>query len=65
MTDFEGLLYEVGPEKVSSRLELLVSPSAKSPCGKIDSLIWRVPKDKFKVIEDNGHEGGGYISRDL
>lgn len=63
--DFEGLLKESGPEKVNSYLWLLCSPSAKSPGGEKDSLIFRVPKNKVKRVKDKGNEGCGRIGRKL
>lgn len=64
-TDFESLVYESGPEKALSRMQLLVTPACKSPVGKKISLVWQLRKELFEVIEDHGHEGCGWISRAL
>ena len=64
-TDFKSLLYDKGPEKVIARLQLLVSPACLSPDSKQRPLIGWVDKNKVEVIEDNGHEGAGYISKEM
>ena len=66
MIDFEKLFYEKGPEKVTARLQLLISPACKSLEAKGSCHIaveW--DKSKFELMDDNGHEGCGYISRDM
>ena len=63
--DFESLSYEKGPEKVIARLQLLISPAIKSPDSKKRPLISWVNKDKIELIEDNGHEGCGFVSKEM
>ena len=63
--DFKSVLYKDGPEKVMSRLQLLVSPCIRSPVGKKRNLIREVEKHLVKIIEDEGHEGSGFISKEL
>ena len=67
-TDFKSLLYDKGPEKVIARLQLLVSPACPSPDSspkKKRPLIGWVDKNKVEIIEDDGHEGAGYISKEM
>ncbi|KAL7522999.1 hypothetical protein ACHAWX_007736 [Stephanocyclus meneghinianus] len=65
IADFESLAYDEGPEKVIARLSLLVSPACKSPDSRRVPLVHRLTNDMFKVIEDNGHEGCGFIPKPL
>jgi hypothetical protein len=64
-SDFESLAYEEGPEKLIARLSLLVSPACKSPDRRKVPIVHELDKNLFEVIKDNGHEGCGYIPKNL
>ena len=64
-SDFESLACEEGPEKLIARLSLLVSPAYKSPDSRNVPIVHELDKNLFEVIEDNGHEGCGYIPKNL
>lgn len=66
IADFETLTYEHGPHKGLSRFELLFSNACFMPGNskKKRPCVYFLPKHQFKVIDENGHLGCGFIDRD-
>lgn len=63
-SDFETLAYVKGPG-TAAYLQLLVSHACDTPVGKKRALMHRLDKKMFTVIDDNAHEGCGFISKSL
>ncbi|KAL7545469.1 hypothetical protein ACHAWF_008824 [Thalassiosira exigua] len=63
--DFESVTYDKGAHKTTSRLKLLVSPSCRPPGDKGIFCMYRLPQEKFELIEDDQHLGCGFISKDF
>ena len=61
IADFETLTYEHGPHKGLSRFELLSSTACCLPGTTNRYCHYFLPKQHFKVIDDNGHLGCGFI----
>lgn len=61
IVDFESLVYEHGPQKAISRLMLLLSTACCLPGTTDRYCLYFLPKQHFKVIDDNGHLGCGFI----